>query len=210
MSRTLAQLRASVRANINASPPEIGDVVLNEFINQAIDNAITDHLLVPLVDENLIWIESTYEYELENSPTPGNLDLLVYIYQIFEESETSGVFYSGPIPYSYWDVQSGSPPYLRFYTEGGLGISGRNLRIVGAGHQARVSADLDEIHLPPDYVIWKACSLAHGRLSGSTSPQRASWHGQQIQISEGRAENSRIQAHEWKLPNMYRYIWGRL
>lgn len=206
MSLTLAEIRASVRSNVQVGSNSISDEDIDASVNQAISFAKTEKLFVPIADESLEEDTDQYEYPL----TGGSLDTLVYIANLFRETETSGEFYPESVPKSLWSVEYSSTPYILLNEIGWNIWDGYNIRVVGYGYQARVTDDEDVVYLPDSYVEWKASAFAHAKLSGGGAGGRAAWHAGQVGYCEGLAEIARHNASEFKVVPNCVLVRGRL
>jgi hypothetical protein len=205
MPITYAEVLEFIRTNTKASTSEFRDEDIKVCINQAIDSAVSDNLYVPIVDESLEFLEDTWEYPLAGSPTPTNLDSLSYIYNLYLESDVSGVFLE-PINEVIYSVQNATVPFLLFDRYAYQGIVGRKIRIVGSKVHARVTDPDDTVYLPSTWVTWRATSIAHGILSGSQNNSRAQWHERRVQYAEAMVEAARLGAKQFYLPTRYKLV----
>lgn len=206
MTITLANARARVRFVSGTIPGEISDEDIDLAINMAISFARSDHLLVPVADETLTEAEDTYEYNL----TGGELGNILYIVNLFEETETSGIFDVVAFPKSLYRVEEAATPYLFFNSNGWIPTANKLMRIQGLKPQTEVEDDEDEISLPQTYLVYKAASIIHQRASGNGASTRSAWHQQQIQVAEANAELDRRGAFEFKVPPNAMVVRGRV
>ena len=207
MTTTLGEIQKAVINNLqlngNEAPP---DRVIG-WINSAIRMGNSMNLVSPVNDETLSVLDDTYEYSLNDSDSV--LDNIAYIYNIFPETDTDGLFSYEPIPWLHWEVSQGSPAFLLFHRGMWAPNVGFGLRITGGLRQPQVAEADDVIYLPPAYIEWEATMLGHMGLSSGASPARQSWHTQQIGVSNQLAEDVRLQAHAYKLPPLHRKVPGR-
>lgn len=184
MSRTLLQVRGSVRRNIRVSARQVSDDDLNDFINQAIDSA-EGGLWYELADESISLVTDTYEYDLSTA----TLIKFDYIREIWLESSTAGRF-DVLIPNEQWEPQYVSDfPELRFFAQWFTPVNGRKVRLIGWVIQSRISDDDDVIYIDPVYVVMYASALAHGVLlldSDSSQPARINARNAAFQLADSR------------------------
>ena len=184
MSRTLLQIRTSVRRNIRASARQVSDDDLNDFINQAIDSA-EGGMWYELADESIELATDTYEYDLSTA-TLAKFD---YIREIWLESSTANL-YDVLIPNEQWEPQYVSDyPELRFFRQWFSPVNGRNIRIIGWATQSRVSDDDDVLYIDAVYLVMYASALAHGVLlldSDSSQPARINARNAAFQLADSR------------------------
>lgn len=211
MPITLADAIVSVRTNLRATETILKESEIIDLINQAIDMASSEGIIVPVSDETLDQVEGQYEYPLDDgdSDSAPNLEKFRYIYDLYMETETAGLFEERPLPHAYWSVQESTIPYILFprhywTPEGGVGI-----RILGGISQPRTSALDDEILLPPAYVVWLASAYGHSLLSGFGSPALQQWHSRSIGYAEQNAEKARLGAMDYRIPPTAIRVPGR-
>ncbi len=205
MSITYTQVAKSVRANCRVSEAELHPEELNEFINQAIDFASSENLLLPIYSEVLLAADGTYEYALSS----GELLNMKYIYGIWESTQNDGNF-DYLLPANFWKIESGATPYIRFDRFAWMPVDSTTLRVVGAKPQPRVTDPDDIIYLPAAYVIWKATAIAHLALGSNTNSAKSRWHDSRVGPSEQYCEIARIGAKEFHMPMNARVVLGRL
>jgi hypothetical protein len=196
----------SIRYNLRSPEAELEADALLDMLNQAIDWSQSDALYLPVYYESLVQADDTYEYAL----TGGDLALMHYIYDIYLESEVTGLFNTRPIPKSYYTIEPSSTPYLFFNRAIWTPLNAKPFRIVGAKPQARISDLDDTVYLPPAYIIQKATALGHSLLAANASAQRAQWHAQQQTLAEQRCELTRTTAIQFKLQPNHLRIPGRV
>lgn len=206
MALTGLQVMQSVRNALRANSGLLPDVELLDLVNQALDWGAIDGLYLPVSVESLAQADDTYEYALSS----GDLALVHYIYDIYEETEVASLFYKQPIPQIYWSVEAAATPYLLFERSYWTPSGSVDFRILGGKPQARITDPDDTIYLPGAYVVQKAASLGHMLLSSTGSAQQSRWHESQISICDILTERARASARQFRLPTHYKTVPGRV
>lgn len=168
MALALSDLREHVRANTGVTSRQVPDADLNRFINQAILRYRGDCYNV-VADESLTQATNTFEYPLSGGTY---LSSLYSIHLLEGEDLTENGRYETVIPYAYWSLEAGSPPFIRFRSDLWSPQNGRHIRVHGQVRQAQLTSDQSSLDvLDPTLVIlyaeallWRRVSLAQGDL----------------------------------------------
>jgi len=122
-------------------------------INMAIES-IAGKYLIDLKDETTIMlVADTYEYALPLT--------MLYLYRVITEKEKDGGVFDdeGEIDPRDYSIIKSYPPKLKLHEDRYSISAGKDLRLEGQGTQAKVTADIDVIYLPPEWVIQKAITM---------------------------------------------------
>jgi len=169
-------IRSALRTVILSMIPDAS------IANGDVDNAITAaHLMFPgnyfvdCIDESTITLATdNYEYDL---PETSGVSTFVYIYGIWVESETAGLF-EAELPHHLWTAEQLSATSWQLRLSRAVPIlNGRKLRIVGQRKYVTPAVDGDEVELHEGWVLQYALAMLHSSRGGSGSDM-AAWHRQ--------------------------------
>jgi hypothetical protein len=151
-------------------------------INRAIDEAGA-LALESKVDETITLGSSTFEYVIPAA--------FAYIKDLYQESGTAGRYSqtSDRFDERHWSVLRGSQPRIQFNPTYVSLTTGRHLRIVGQGAQAKLVKDEDTTNVSVSYLLFQARAFLHfariGELGDEHDKKAAAF-----QILADRARNN--------------------